>query len=169
MCLNFVHHTKKPVNYGGFHRWEYQVLSKYFLLVVCFGNNVRLSQLMEAIINTTKPDLASYSNPLPWALLAGIPRPGPLRTLPAVCTASLRILTSSTFPFASVIAGTTQAPQLHRIPCHAYLPTLVLHFGHSRRPSTLPCSSSERIQDSGSRKWWAHVNEIGKGLLCGGC
>lgn len=61
-------------------------------------------------------------------------------------------LTSSILPFARLIPGTTQSPQLHCIPCHAYLPTLVLHFGHSRRPSSFPCSSSGRIQDKGSTK-----------------
>ena len=61
-------------------------------------------------------------------------------------------LASSIRPFARLIPGTTHSPQLHCIPCQAYLPTLVWHFGHSRRPSNLPCSSSGRIHDKGSMK-----------------
>lgn len=111
---------------------------------------------------------SNYSNPLPCALVAGIPTPGTFLTPPSP---GVLILTSSTFPFANVIAGITHDPQLHLIPCHAYLPTLDLHFGHSRRPSTFPCSSSGRIQESGSRKRWAQVRASGKGLLWGswGC
>ena len=60
--------------------------------------------------------------------------------------------TSSMRPFARLIPGTTQSPQLHCMPCQAYLPTLVLHLGHSKRPSSFPCSSSGRIQESGSTK-----------------
>lgn len=65
-------------------------------------------------------------------------------------------LTSSMRLFARLMPGTTHSPQLHCMPCQAYLPTLVLHFGHSSRPSILPCSSSGRIHDSGSRKKCAH-------------
>ena len=61
-------------------------------------------------------------------------------------------LCSSMRPLARLIPGTTHSPQLQRMPCHAYLPMLVLHLGHSRRPSSLPCSSSGRIHDNGSRK-----------------
>ena len=70
-------------------------------------------------------------------------------------------LISSTRPRARLIPGTIHAPQLQRIPCHAYLPTLVLHFafGHSSRPSSFPCSSSDRIQERGSRKRCAHGGE----------
>lgn len=60
--------------------------------------------------------------------------------------------TSSILPLARLMPGTTHSPQLHCMPCQAYLPTLVLHFGHSSRPSSLPCSSSGFIHDSGSRK-----------------
>ena len=59
---------------------------------------------------------------------------------------------SSIFTLAKLMAGTIQAPQLHFIPCQAYFPTLVLHLGHSRRPFSLLCSSSGRIQDSGLMK-----------------
>lgn len=72
--------------------------------------------------------------------------------------------TSSTLPFAKLIPGTTQSPQLHCMPCQAYFPTLVLHFGHSNRPSNLPCSSSGRIHDSGSRKKCEHVEELPSSL-----
>lgn len=42
----------------------------------------------------------------------------------------------STLALAKPIAGTTQSPQLHFIPCHANFPMLELHelLGHVRRP-----------------------------------
>ena len=83
------------------------------------------------------------------------PRPTALIVV-AVAVAVVRGLTSSIFALPRLMPGTTHAPQLQRMPCHAYLPTLVLHFGHSRRPSRAPRSSSGRIQERGSRKRWAH-------------
>jgi len=70
--------------------------------------------------------------------------------------------TSSTRPFCRLTEGHTQTPQLHLIPCHAYCPSFARHllFGHSRRPVSKPCSSSERIQERGVRKWCVHT-------LCG--
>ena len=108
---------------------------------------------------------AHHNRPLPPALVTGIATPGPILIL--LSPPPLLTPTSSTLPFAKVMAGTTQSPQLHLIPCHAYLPTFVLHFGHSRRPSSLPCSSSDLIHERGSRKWWAHVKEFGDGCECG--
>jgi hypothetical protein len=70
------------------------------------------------------------------------------------------VLAASTRAFCKLMAGRTQSPQLHCIPCQAYLPTLARHFGHSRRPSSLPCSSSGRIQDSASRKKWPQAGEV---------
>lgn len=72
-------------------------------------------------------------------------------------------LTSSTLPLARLIPGTIHSPQLQRMPCHAYLPTLVAHFGHSRRPESAALSSSGRIQERGSRKRWAHWGGDGGG------
>ncbi|KAG9679972.1 hypothetical protein KCU87_g420, partial [Aureobasidium melanogenum] len=65
-----------------------------------------------------------------------------------------RFFASSILPFDRLMAGTIHSPQLHRMPCHAYLPTLALHLalGHSNLPSTSPFSSSGLIQDKGSRK-----------------
>jgi hypothetical protein len=60
--------------------------------------------------------------------------------------------TWSALPFARLMPGTIKSSQLHRMPCHAYFSTLVLHFGHSSRPSSLLCSSSGRIQERGSTK-----------------
>lgn len=76
--------------------------------------------------------------------------PKPLR--PYIFPSALPLsLTSSTLPLPSVIPGTTHSPQLHFIPCHAYLPTLCPHFlfGQNSRPSNFPCSSSGRIHDKG--------------------
>lgn len=69
-------------------------------------------------------------------------------------------LAASTRLLIKLMAGRTQSPQLHCMPCQAYLPTLALHFGHSRRPSNLPCSSSGRIQDSASRKKCPQAGEV---------
>lgn len=79
------------------------------------------------------------------------PDPGGMR-MPIPAAPAARDLLSSMRPFARLMPGTTQSPQLHCMPCQAYLPTLVRHLGHSRRPSSLPCSSWGRIQESGSRK-----------------
>jgi hypothetical protein len=86
--------------------------------------------------------------------------PGPLGPavggirIPIALGSAARFFASSILPFDRLIAGTIHSPQLHRIPCHAYFPTLALHlrFGHSNLPSTAPFSSSGRIQDRGSRK-----------------
>jgi hypothetical protein len=86
--------------------------------------------------------------------------PGPLEPavggmrIPIALGSAARFFASSILPFDRLIAGTIHSPQLHRIPCHAYFPTLALHlrFGHSNLPSTAPFSSSGRIQDRGSRK-----------------
>lgn len=58
--------------------------------------------------------------------------PGP----PPPRAATLTRLVISTLALASPIAGTTQFPQLHRMPCHANLPILAPQFalGHVRRP-----------------------------------
>lgn len=64
----------------------------------------------------------------------------------------VRNLCSSILPLARVMAGTTHPEQLHCIPCQAYLPTFVLHLGQFSRPSSLLCSSSGLIHDSGSTK-----------------
>lgn len=73
-------------------------------------------------------------------------------------------LISSILPRAKLMAGTTHPPQLHLMPCQAYLPMFILHlaFGHSSRPSSLPCSNSGRIQDNGSTKRCAQC-EVGLG------
>lgn len=72
--------------------------------------------------------------------------------IPIAAAPGVLDFTSSILLFARLIPGITQSPQLQCMPCHAYLPTFVLHFGHSSRPSSLPCSSSGRIQESGSTK-----------------
>lgn len=80
-----------------------------------------------------------------------LPNEGGIR-IPMLALLGLFDFTSSILPFARLIPGTTQSPQLHCMPCQAYLPTLVLHFGHSSRPSSFPCPNSGRIHDSGSTK-----------------
>lgn len=72
--------------------------------------------------------------------------------MPILLGAATTAFDSSILDLAKLIPGTIHSPQLHRMPCHAYLPTLVLHLGHSSRPSSLPCSSSGFIQDKGSIK-----------------
>jgi len=78
-------------------------------------------------------------------------------------------MTSSTRPFCRLKEGHIHTPQLHFIPCHAYCPSFALHliFGHSRRPESKPCSSSERIQESGERKWCVQALCSGAGGIMG--
>src|ERR1700761_1526311 len=73
-----------------------------------------------------------YNNPRPLARVIGIPTPGP-RLIPT--PSAPLFFTSSTRARAIEIAATIHAPQRHFIPCHAYLPTFVLHLGHSSLPS----------------------------------
>ena len=117
-----------------------------------------MSKAAESCTATSLRDTASLRQASPYLLIS------PSSVL---FHSSLSSDFSSTFPFANVIAGITQDPQLHLIPCQAYLPTFDLHFGHSSLPSTFPCSSSERIHESGSRKRWAQVRDSGKGLVWG--
>lgn len=90
----------------------------------------------------------------------GLPPGGMRIPMPPATDPVGLILAASTRLFVKLIAGRTQSPQLHCMPCHAYLPTLARHFGHSRRPSSLPCSSSGRIQDSASRKKCPQAGEV---------
>lgn len=84
---------------------------------------------------------------------AGLPPPGGMRIpIPPATEPAGLVRAVSTLLLIRLIAGNTQSPQLHCMPCHAYLPTLAWHLGHSRRPSSLPCSSSGRIQERASRK-----------------
>lgn len=120
-----------------------------------------LAQLLRSESSSTRPKLRRssrspvmltshrFSRAAPGLLLIA---DGGTRMPMAAVLLCVLDFTSSIFPLARLMPGTTQSPQLHCMPCHAYLPTLDLHFGHSSRPSSLPCSNSGRIQESGSMK-----------------
>ena len=84
----------------------------------------------------------------------GAPMPAPLTTS---STLLVEASTSSTLLLITPNPGVTQPPQLHLNPCQANLPTFTPQFrpGHVSRPSSLPWTRVDFIQERGWRKMWA--------------